>query len=80
MSEDKSKAALASDNPPQQPDDGGKGLGTETRGGTERERERQDVTEKAPERRGEVRYPDKEDPDENRPTPVPKEGSVEEHA
>jgi hypothetical protein len=33
-----------------------------------------------PQRRGDVRYPDGEDPDEGRPDAVPQEGHVEEHA
>jgi hypothetical protein len=72
------KPALDADNPQQQEDDGEKGLGTETGaaggpGGAD-----QDVTKSIPESRGEVRYPDTEDPDEARPPAVPKEGHVDE--
>lgn len=52
---------------------GEKGLGTETGGsGTP-----DDVREQMPEARGEVRYADAEEPDEQRPTAVPKEGEVD---
>jgi hypothetical protein len=55
-------------------DEGDKGLGVETDaepGGPD------DVTRLAPDRRGEVKYPDVENPDEHRPDVVPQEGRVE---
>ena len=69
------KPALNEDNPPQQPEDGDKGLGTET--GAE-VTEGSDVIDSMPEARGEVVYPDMEHPDELRPNVVPMEGHVEE--
>jgi len=70
-----SKPALDEDNPPQQEGDGQEGLGTET--GAEVS-EGSDVIDSMPEARGEVRYPDMEEPDEMRPDVVPMEGHVEE--
>jgi hypothetical protein len=76
MTDETTKPALDDDNPePPRGDEGAKGLGTE--GGVAQPGD-QDVLEKAPERRGEVKYPDVEDPDEQRPSVVPQEGHVEE--
>ena len=73
--DESSKPALNSDNPdPHRGDEGDKCLGTET-GASD---EGSDLTEEMPEARGEVRYPDVEDPDEVRPNVVPVEGGVEE--
>ncbi len=78
MSEhDERKAALDADNPPQREGDSDKGLGTETGAAGGPGEEGQDVTKLMPDARGEVRYPDVEDPDEMRPNAVPKEGDVE---
>jgi len=77
MSEhEESKGALDKDNPdPPEGEDGEKGLGTDTgaevSGGT-------DMPGMMPEDRGEVRYPDSEDVDEQRPEVAPQEGHVEE--
>ena len=68
-----SKPALDDDNPPQQKDDGEKGLGTEVGAASEGS----DLIDEMPEARGEVRYPDVEDPDELRSDAVPKEGGVD---
>ncbi len=69
------KGARDEDNPPQQEDDGQEGLGTDTgaeiSAGT-------DMPGMMPESRGEVRYPDTEEPDEERPSIAPQEGHVEE--
>jgi hypothetical protein len=68
-----SEGAKHRDNPDQS-GEGDKGLGTETDaepGGPD------DVARLAPERRGEVRYPDVENPDEHRSEAVPKEGGVD---
>jgi hypothetical protein len=70
---DEQKGALGADTPVDE-GAGQKGLGVET-GSNE---PGSDVLEDAPERRGEVRFPDVEDPDEHRPTHVPVEGGVEE--
>ncbi|MCP9486472.1 MAG: hypothetical protein MSC30_11465 [Gaiellaceae bacterium MAG52_C11] len=72
---EESKGALDADNPPQQEGDSEKGLGTET--GAEIT-EGSDVIDSMPEERGEVRYPDKEDMEEERPSIAPQEGHVEE--
>jgi hypothetical protein len=78
MSEhDERKAALDADNPPQREGDSDRGLGTETGAAGGPGDEGQDVTKLIPDARGEVRYPDVEDPDERRPDTVPKEGHVE---
>ncbi len=73
--DESNKPALNEDNPPQQQGDGEQGLGTETgaevSGGT-------DMPGMMPEERGEVRYPDKEDMEEERPDIAPQEGHVEE--
>lgn len=69
------KPALSKDNPPQQEGDSEKGLGTET--GAEVS-EGSDVIDSIPESRGDVRYPDKEDMEEERPETAPQEGHVEE--
>jgi len=70
------KPALHADNPdPPEGPDGDKGLGTDT--GAE-VTEGSDVIDSMPDARGEVRYPDTEDPDEMRPNVVPMEGHVEE--
>jgi hypothetical protein len=70
------KAALDDDNSePPRGDKGERGLGTEsgvTQAGD------QSVLEEMPERRGEVKYPDVENPDEKRPDRVPQEGHIEE--
>jgi len=70
-----SKPALNEDNPPQQEGDGEQGLGTET--GAEISAG-SNVIDSIPEARGEVRYPDTEEPDEQRPEIAPQEGHVEE--
>ena len=68
------KPALRRDNPdPDRGGEGDKGLGTDTGASGEGS----DVIEEMPEARGEVRYPDVEDPDELRPEGVPEEGAVE---
>ena len=73
--DESSKPALNRDNPdPDSGDEGDKGLGSET-GASD---EGSDVIEEMPEARGEVRYPDVEDPDDVRPNVVPQEGGVEE--
>ncbi|MDX6569454.1 MAG: hypothetical protein QOH15_2032 [Gaiellales bacterium] len=70
------KPALDDDNPePPRGDKGGRGLGTEA-GVTEAGDQR--VLDEMPERRGEVKYPDTEHPDEQRPERVPQEGHIEE--
>jgi hypothetical protein len=73
------KPALSEDNPdPPRGDEGGKGLGTETGAEGAAADPDDSVTKEMPDRRGEVRYPDGEDPDEHRPPAVPKEGRVDE--
>ncbi|HEV7564974.1 MAG TPA: hypothetical protein VGO31_03325 [Microbacteriaceae bacterium] len=75
-SHDSSKPALDADNPePPRGNKGDRGLGTEA--GVAQAGD-QDVLEQMPERRGEVKYPDVEDPDEARPNIAPQEGHVEE--
>jgi len=70
-----SKPALNADNAdPDKGEEGDKGLGTEV-GVSE---EGSDVIDSIPESRGEVRYPDTEEPDEQRPEVVPQEGHIEE--
>ncbi len=73
MSEHEDKGARDADNPPQQEGDSDKGLGTET-GASDAG---SDLIEEMPEARGEVRYPDVEDPDELRSDAVPEEGGVD---
>ncbi len=75
---DEEKGGLHRDNPPLDPDAGDQGLGTETGAEGGPGDPAQDVTRLAPERRGEVRYPDKEEFSEERPTTAPVEGAVEE--
>lgn len=68
------KPALRRDNPdPDRGTEGDEGLGTETGAS----RAGSDLIEEMPETRGEVRYPDVEDPDEVRPEGVPEAGAVE---
>jgi hypothetical protein len=72
------KPALRKDNP--DPDIGGegdKGLGTETGAEGGAADSGRDVTKEMPDARGEVRYPDVEDPDELRSDAVPVEGEVD---
>jgi hypothetical protein len=70
------KPALDDDNSePPQGDKGDRGLGTRT-GATQAGDP--NVLEQMPERRGEVKYPDVENPDEQRPDRVPQEGHIEE--
>ena len=70
-----SKPALNADNADaDKGEEGDKGLGTEV-GASE---EGSDVIDSIPESRGEVRYPDKEDMEEERPDTAPQEGHVEE--
>jgi hypothetical protein len=70
-----SRSALDADNAePPQGDKGERGLGTEagvTAAGDE------EVLEQMPEQRGEVKYPDVENPDEERPHIAPQEGRIE---
>ncbi|MEP6977955.1 MAG: hypothetical protein ABI948_07870 [Thermoleophilia bacterium] len=72
--DESSKPALDEDNPPQQDDDGEKGLGTETDAEVTAG---SDVITSMPDARGEVRYPDVEDPDKDRSDIAPQEGRVE---
>ncbi len=73
------KPALSKDNPdPPRGEEGDKGLGSETGAEGAAADAGEDVTKLTPKRRGEVRYPDVENPDEYRPTRVPQEGHVEE--
>jgi hypothetical protein len=73
------KAALRKDNPdPDVGDEGDKGLGTETGAKGAAADSGEDVTKSMPDARGEVRYPDVEDPDEQRSDAVPEEGGVDE--
>ncbi len=71
-----STSALDADNPePPRGDKGGRGLGTE--GGVAQAGD-QDVLDRMPDQRGAgVRYPDDENPDEERPDIAPQEGHVE---
>ena len=72
------KPALRKDNPdPDSGDEGDKGLGTETGAEGAAADSGEDVTESMPDARGEVRYPDVEDPDEQRSDAVPEEGAVD---
>jgi hypothetical protein len=71
-----SEGAKNKDNP-EEPGAGEKGLGSET-GGLSGPGGPEDVTRMAPERRGEVRYPDVEDPDGLRSDATPQEGGVDE--
>ncbi len=75
---DEAKPALDADNPPQQDEDGDKGLGTKEGVAGGPGEEGQDVTKLMPDARGEVKYPPMESPDEMRPPAVPQEGHVEE--
>lgn len=77
MSEqDEHKSALNEDNP--EPEDTtDKGLGGERGGDRGPNDPGSRVTESMPESRGEVRYPDQENPDEQREDAVPVEGDVE---
>jgi hypothetical protein len=76
MTDEPAKPALDDDNPePPKGDKGDRGLGTETGAAQAGD---QDLLERMPERRGEVKYPDVEQPDELRPDVVPQEGHVEE--
>ncbi len=71
------KPALQADNPdPPKGPDGEKGLGTDV--GADVTEPGSDVIDSMPEARGEVRYPDVEEPDEMRPDVVPMDGHVEE--
>ena len=73
------KPALSSDNPdPDVGEEGEKGLGTETGAEGAAADEGGGVVESMPDARGEVRYPDTEDPDEQRSDAVPQEGGVDE--
>jgi hypothetical protein len=76
MSSDQpSKPALGADNPePPRGDKGDKGLGTEA--GVAQAGD-QNTLEVMPERRGDGKYPDVEDPDEDRPEIAPQEGHIE---
>ena len=77
--DDPAKPALSEDNPdPPRGDEGDKGLGTETGAEGAAADTGDSVVHDIPERRGEVRYPDVEDPDEHRPSAAPQEGHVEE--
>lgn len=66
------------DNPdPARGDQGDKGLGSESGAEGAAGDSGDSVTDDVPHRRGEVRYDDVEDPDEQRPPGVPQEGRVE---
>jgi hypothetical protein len=74
--EAQAKPALDTDNPERpRGDHGDKGLGTEA-GVAEPGDQR--ILETMPDRRGIPKYPDIEDPDEQRPNRVPQEGHIEE--
>ena len=75
---DEERSALDSDNPESDDDAGSKGLGSDTGAEGGPGDEGQDVTELMPENRGEVRYPDKEEFSEERPTTAPVEGGIDE--
>lgn len=76
MSDDESKGGLHKDNP--EPDDTtDKGLGGERGGDYGSNEPGSRVTDEMPESRGEVRYPDQENPDEQREDAVPVEGGVD---
>jgi hypothetical protein len=73
---DTSKPALDQDNSePPRGDKGERGLGTEA--GVAQPGDPHTL-EQMPERRGEVKYPDDENPDEDRPHIAPQEGHIEE--
>jgi hypothetical protein len=75
-SERPSRPALDDDNSePPQGDKGDRGLGTE--GGVAQAGD-QNVLAAMPNRRGDVKYPDVEDPDDERPHIAPQEGHIEE--
>ena len=77
--DESNEPALNRDNPdPDVGDEGDKGLGSESGAEGAAVDEDQPVTDMMPEARGEVRYPDVEDPDDVRPDVVPEEGEVEE--
>ncbi len=79
MSErDESASALDKDNPPLEEEAGDKGLGTDTGAEGGPGDEDQDITKMMPDARGPVKYPDKEEFDEQRPTTAPQEGKVDE--
>jgi hypothetical protein len=73
---DEQTSALDADNPePPRGDKGARGLGTE--GGVAQAGDR-DVLDRMPDERGAgVKYPDDENPDEERPRIAPQEGRVE---
>ena len=76
--DESSKPALNRDNPdPDSGAEGDKGLGTESGAEGAAADEGESVVDQMPEARGEVRYPDMEDPDEKRSDAVPEEGRVE---
>jgi hypothetical protein len=68
------KPALNADTPP--PQERERGLGTQTGAAQAGD---QNVLDQMPERRGEVKYPDVENPDEQRSDRVPQEGRIEEN-
>ncbi len=73
------KGALRKDNPdPDVGPEGDKGLGSETGAEGAAADPGHDVTDEMPDARGEVRYPDVEDPDKVRSDAVPEEGGVDE--
>jgi len=73
---DESKGGLHKDNP--EPEDTtDKGLGGETGGDRGPNDPGSRVTDSMPESRGEVRYPDTENPDDAREDAVPVEGGVD---
>jgi hypothetical protein len=76
VSDEPAKPALSKDNPePPEGDQGDKGLGTEAgvaHSGDE------SALETMPAHRGDPKYPDVEDPDEERPNLAPQEGHIEE--
>jgi hypothetical protein len=75
-SEQPAKPALDDDNSePPRGDKGDRGLGTEA--GVAQAGD-QDTLEDMPESRGEPKYPDVENPDEQRPDIAPQEGHIEE--
>jgi hypothetical protein len=70
-----SKPSLDQDNPePPEGDKGSRGLGTETGIGQAGD---QDALKRVPDHRGEIKYPDQENPDEGRPHIAPQEGHIE---
>jgi hypothetical protein len=71
-----SEPALDQDNPePPRGDKGARGLGTE---GDVAQAGDQQTLDRMPERRGDAKYPDTENPDEDRPDLAPQEGHIEE--